>query len=131
MEKRRKNIDRLFEIMALLIWDEPLPEYCHEHKLHGNLEGFWDCHIEGDWVLLYEEPRSKTARFFVGEEIYYTGGVAPRLPINLMKVNKYPLPTLELTPIIFNEQTRWRMTAAMTPSGSAYSRIPPVLSSIR
>ena len=57
MEKRRKNIDRLFEIMALLIWGEPLPEYCREHKLHGNLEGFWDCHIEGDWVLLYEEPR--------------------------------------------------------------------------
>ena len=54
MEKRRKNIDKLFDIMTLLIMGEPLPEYCREHKLHGDLEGFWDCHIEGDWVLLYQ-----------------------------------------------------------------------------
>jgi mRNA interferase YafQ len=63
MEKRRKNIDRLFEIMALLIWGEPLPEYCREHKLHGDLEGFWDCHIEGDWVLLYQLDEGEQITF--------------------------------------------------------------------
>ena len=63
MEKRRKNIDKLFEIMALLIWGEPLPEYCREHKLHGDLEGFWDCHIEGDWVLLYQLDEGEQITF--------------------------------------------------------------------
>ena len=63
MEKRRKNIDRLFEIMALLIWGEPLPEQCREHKLHGDLEGFWDCHIEGDWVLLYQLDEGEQITF--------------------------------------------------------------------
>jgi len=63
MEKRHKNIDKLFEIMALLIWGEPLPEYCHEHKLHGDLEGFWDCHIEGDWVLLYQLDEGEQITF--------------------------------------------------------------------
>lgn len=24
------------------------------HPLHGNWEGAYDCHIEGDWVLIYE-----------------------------------------------------------------------------
>jgi mRNA interferase YafQ len=63
MEKRRRNIDKIFEIISLLIWEEPLPEYCREHKLHGNLEGFWDCHIEGDWVLLYELDEGKKINF--------------------------------------------------------------------
>ena len=63
MEKRRKNIDKLFEIIALLIWGDPLPEHCREHKLHGNLEGFWDCHIEGDWVLLYQLDEGEQITF--------------------------------------------------------------------
>jgi len=63
MEKRRKNIDKLFEIIALLIMGEPLPEHCREHKLHGDLEGFWDCHIEGDWVLLYQLDEGEKITF--------------------------------------------------------------------
>jgi len=63
MDKRRKNIDKLFEIMALLIWEEPLPEYCREHKLHGDFEGFWDCHIEGDWILLYQLDEGEQITF--------------------------------------------------------------------
>ena len=63
MEKRRRNIDKIFDIMALLIWEEPLPEHCKAHKLHGNLEGFWDCHIEGDWIMLYELDEGKKINF--------------------------------------------------------------------
>ena len=48
MEKRHKDLDKIFDVMVLLIWNEPLPERCREHKLHGDLEGFTECHVEGD-----------------------------------------------------------------------------------
>ena len=63
MKKRGKNIDKINEIIALLIWNEPLPERCREHKLSGDLEGFWDCHIEGDWVMLYQREEGKKISF--------------------------------------------------------------------
>jgi len=63
IEKRHKNIDKIFEIIVHLVWEEPLPEHCREHKLHGNLEGFWDCHIEGNWILLYQLDEGKKISF--------------------------------------------------------------------
>jgi mRNA interferase YafQ len=49
MHKRGKNLDKIYDVMVSLIWEEPLPEHCHEHKLHGDLDGFTECHIEGVW----------------------------------------------------------------------------------
>ena len=72
MEKRRKNIDKIFEVIALLIWGEPLPERCREHKLSGDYEGLTDCHIEGDWVMLYRKSDEKVV-------FYYTGTHSDRL----------------------------------------------------
>jgi mRNA interferase YafQ len=51
MEKRRKDLDKIYEIMALLIWEEPLPERCRERKLHGDWESFTEYHIEEDWIM--------------------------------------------------------------------------------
>ena len=66
MEKRRKNMDKIYDIMAKLIWGEPLPERCHEHNLSGNLAGLADCHIEGDWVLLYRKSEEKVVFYYTG-----------------------------------------------------------------
>jgi len=65
LEKRRKDLEKIYEVMALLIWDEPLPERCREHKLHGDLEGFTECHIEGNWIMAYivEEGEKVTFSF--------------------------------------------------------------------
>jgi mRNA interferase YafQ len=54
MEKRRKDMDKIIEVMALLIMENPLPEKHHEHSLHGDYEGTLECHIQGDWLLVYE-----------------------------------------------------------------------------
>jgi len=66
MKKRRKDMDKIFEIIALLIWDEPLPERCREHKLSGDYEGLTDCHIEGDWVMLYRKSDEKVVFYNTG-----------------------------------------------------------------
>ena len=52
-ERRRLELEQLFDIVALIIWEEPLPERCREHRLSGNFEGFTECHIKNDWVLIY------------------------------------------------------------------------------
>ena len=54
MIKRGMKIEKLIEVMQMIINEQPLPpEYCN-HPLHGEWEGSYDCHIQGDWVLIYE-----------------------------------------------------------------------------
>jgi mRNA interferase YafQ len=59
MQRRHKNIDKILEIMSLIIWEEPLPAKHREHKLSGNYKGYTECHVEGDLLLLYCLPEGK------------------------------------------------------------------------
>ena len=54
MKKRGKTRDELEEIVQLLAEDEPLPVRCRPHKLSGQWSGYWECHIEPDWLLVYD-----------------------------------------------------------------------------
>jgi mRNA interferase YafQ len=64
MEKRRMNINKLREVMGIIINEQPLPPERHNHPLHGEWEGAFDCHIQGDWVLTYEiDPVARTVTF--------------------------------------------------------------------
>ena len=53
MEKRRKDMLKLREVMRMLINEEPLLPRHENHPLHGNYEGKWECHVEPDWLLIY------------------------------------------------------------------------------
>jgi mRNA interferase YafQ len=70
LKKRGKDLDKIIDIIVSLIWEEPLPARCREHKLHGDLEGVTECHIEGDWIMAYE-----IAENIEGKEIvfHFTG----------------------------------------------------------
>jgi mRNA interferase YafQ len=54
MEKRNKDIEKLKKLMALISNEVPLPERCQEHLLHGTYEGFTECHVEPNWLLVYK-----------------------------------------------------------------------------
>ena len=54
MEKRRKDIKKLRDVMALLISEQSLLPKHENHPLHGEWKGKWECHVEGDWLLIYE-----------------------------------------------------------------------------
>ena len=54
MKKRNMNIDKLSEVMTLLINEQVLPPERRNHPLHGEWEGTLECHIQGDWILIYE-----------------------------------------------------------------------------
>lgn len=52
---RKRGMDEslLNEIIYKLLDDEPLPEKNHDHLLHGDYEGYRECHITPDWLLIY------------------------------------------------------------------------------
>jgi mRNA interferase YafQ len=52
MKRRHKNIDKILEVMSMIIWEEPLPAKNREHTLSGNYSGYAECHIEGDLLLI-------------------------------------------------------------------------------
>ncbi|MBN1461587.1 MAG: type II toxin-antitoxin system YafQ family toxin [Armatimonadetes bacterium] len=60
-KKDRKTIQRsgtslqpLDEIVSLLINRQALPARCRDHALHGDYDGYRDCHVAPDWVLIYK-----------------------------------------------------------------------------
>jgi mRNA interferase YafQ len=53
MRKRGMNPDKLIEIMDMIVNEQPLPPERCNHPLHGDWEGSLECHIQGDWVLIY------------------------------------------------------------------------------
>jgi mRNA interferase YafQ len=53
MKKRRMNLDRLIEVIDMIINERPLPPERRNHPLHGEWEGSFECHLQGDWVLIY------------------------------------------------------------------------------
>jgi mRNA interferase YafQ len=54
MNKRGKSFSMFKEVVGKLASDEPLPEKYQDHQLAGNYQGTRECHIEPDWLLIYE-----------------------------------------------------------------------------
>ena len=54
MRKRGKDISKLTDILSQLVSGQALPSYNYDHQLTGNLKDFRECHIEPDWLLIYQ-----------------------------------------------------------------------------
>ncbi len=54
-KKRGKDIAKLKDIMTHLIKEHALPSHNRNHKLKGDYIGYWECHIEPDWLLVYKK----------------------------------------------------------------------------
>lgn len=53
-EKQNKNLNKLFEVIEILANGETLDVRYKDHGLTGNYKGTRECHIEPDWLLIYE-----------------------------------------------------------------------------
>jgi mRNA interferase YafQ len=53
LRKRGKDMGRLRAVIEALRLRQPLAARHRDHALSGYWEGFRDCHVEGDWVLVY------------------------------------------------------------------------------
>lgn len=53
-KKQGKDLDKLFEIINILANEEKLDTKFKDHDLSGSYKGTRECHIEPDWLLIYE-----------------------------------------------------------------------------
>lgn len=53
-KKRGKKLDKLAKIITDLQHGRTLPAKYKNHKLKGNYADCWECHIEPDWLLIYQ-----------------------------------------------------------------------------
>lgn len=53
-QKRGKNLDKLFDVIEILASGGVLEPKYKDHTLKGQYEGCRECHIEPDWLLVYE-----------------------------------------------------------------------------
>ncbi len=53
-KKQNKNLDKLFEVIEYLANSQALDGKYKDHDLSGNYKGTRECHIEPDWLLIYE-----------------------------------------------------------------------------
>ena len=54
-KKQGKNLDALFHVVELLASGTPLPFRYRDHDLNGDYRDCRECHIEPDWLLIYEK----------------------------------------------------------------------------
>ena len=55
VKKQGKDIEKLFKIIKKIAKDEALDEIYRDHSLAGNYKGTRECHIEPDFLLIYEK----------------------------------------------------------------------------
>ena len=51
--KRGKNIGKLLQVVQRLASGEKLEARFRDHPLEGEYQDCRECHIEGDWLLIY------------------------------------------------------------------------------
>ena len=54
-QRRGCNMETIAEVLDLLRQNGQVPEDYLPHKLVGrNFKGLWECHIEPNWLLVYD-----------------------------------------------------------------------------
>ncbi len=53
-KKQGKNLDKLFDVVERLANGEVLEAKYRNHDLAGDYKGCRECHIDPDWLLIYE-----------------------------------------------------------------------------
>ena len=52
-KKRGLDLTLLDKVITMLQNDIPLEEKYRDHELKGKYQGFRECHIQPDWLLIY------------------------------------------------------------------------------
>ena len=54
-KRRGLPMQELWDVVEKLLCGEALEEKYQMHPLHGNRKGQWECHIQPDWLLIWEQ----------------------------------------------------------------------------
>lgn len=53
-KRRGNNVEKLAAIVTSLLKEEALPPRILNHKLKGEFKDCWECHVEPNWLLIYQ-----------------------------------------------------------------------------
>jgi mRNA interferase YafQ len=53
--KRGKDLSKIETVIDTLAMGDKLSAKHRPHRLHGEMKGLWECHIEPDWLLIWDE----------------------------------------------------------------------------
>ena len=53
-----KKLDALKEVLSMLQNEQPIPAEYLPHMLHGDYKGCMECHIQGDFLLIWVDPNT-------------------------------------------------------------------------
>lgn len=59
IKKQGRDIERLKKIVNMLAYEQPLPPQYRDHALTGYYIGQRECHIQPDWLLIYQIKKDK------------------------------------------------------------------------
>lgn len=64
--KRKKDISKLKKAVGILAQEGKLSATYKPHPLIGDWVPCWDCHIEPDWLLIYQVTKTHVYLFRTG-----------------------------------------------------------------
>ena len=53
IQKRGWDVKLIHDVLVVLDTGKPLKAKYRDHPLLGDYEGFRECHLKGDWLLIY------------------------------------------------------------------------------
>ena len=59
LKRQGKNMQKLLDSMSLLVEERNLAPKHRNHKLIGNYNGYWECHVEPNWLLIYKKTSTE------------------------------------------------------------------------
>jgi mRNA interferase YafQ len=71
-KKQGKDMGLLHDAMDIILHQESLPPAYRDHALTGSYEGWRECHVEPDWLLVYRTTKDKAifARISTHAELF-------------------------------------------------------------
>jgi len=54
LDRRGYDMGLFKEVVSMLLDGKTLPPKYNDHPLRGDRRGYRDCHIKGDWILIYK-----------------------------------------------------------------------------
>ena len=64
-KKRGLDIQLIQDAVALLAATGTLPAQYRPHRLSGNRQGQWECHIQPDWLMTWEQNDMELTLLFL------------------------------------------------------------------
>ncbi len=64
-QKRGLNMQLIYNAIILLQTTGSLPLHYHPHRLSGNRQNQWECHIQPDWLMTWEQNDKQLTLLFL------------------------------------------------------------------